>query len=190
VASLPNGTYGAAALLAQNGQIYLFGGNAASGVDSDLSTQAIRFDPKTNAIYQLAPLPASVFQGVAIRQWDYIYVFGRSSTTTPGPIIQFDPVSETSQVIGELPGKLGSVAAMHDRAHERAFLFAGSADQFPLMHFELDSETLTTLVQNSLPELQGKPAVVYDGKYGYIIGGYGIDREDDGTMFPSGGILR
>jgi hypothetical protein len=112
-------------------------------------------------------------------------------------IIEFDTKTERSKVIGQLDftdDVVLSVGGIPD-GKESIWLFSSDyiRPQITVLHFNTTSRLISIPEGNfnaSLPRLFVKPAMVFDGLVGYIIGGVGRLRNEDGSLPPTNGILR
>jgi hypothetical protein len=157
-----------------------------------------KFDPFSNTVVRLenSRLPYSMVAGTAVLPFGktvaYLFAPVRNGANN---IMEFDLESEKAETIGGLPGPIRSIGAIYDG--NKAWLFRGSQyttstrDPFPIVNFNLETTEVSYFMDNrTLPLLYAKPAVAWDGKFGYIIGGYGEFPYSGGTLTPTNGILR
>jgi hypothetical protein len=169
-----------------NKYVYYFGGSMTDKVIH-------RFNPATKVTVKLsAVLPSEVMYGAGVSINQSAFIFnGRG-----GNVLEFKFDTETVDIVADLSFRNGTVlttASIPDSNSSRVCLFPGSDEK--LMHklliFNTESKLISTVDYNvSVPPLFLKPATVWTGRYGYIIGGFGKIAESGGITHPSNGILR
>jgi hypothetical protein len=194
VSSLSNATGGGVALSAKDGKsIYYIG-----GLHTDKAIH--KFDPETNVTVRLpAVLPSSVFNGAVATA---VSINGTATATSfiysgyYRSIMEFDMDTETAKIIGELPFREGAVystSAIHDGS-DKVWVLAGdfAKPSYPVLEFNMTSKVaaVPAIDTTCIPTLSMKPASVWDGQFGYILGGMGRVEESDGNFHPTDGILR
>ena len=108
IASLPTPVR-YAAVVPQGHVIYAFGGETASGQDSEV-IQAV--DVSTQSVRVVGHLPQATSHASAVALGGRVYVFGgRSGGTATDRILAFDPVSKRISVAGRLPYPVMNAAA-------------------------------------------------------------------------------
>jgi hypothetical protein len=113
-------------------------------------------------------------------------------------ILEFNLESETAKIIGDLPFQSGTSSVYSTTAipwgHDGAWLFAGNYRRVtnPILLYNATSKEVHIPCANtpSLPTLYHVPVSVKVGNHGYLIGGLGSLKEDDGSYHPTNGILR
>jgi hypothetical protein len=190
VSSLNKAKFGGIALQASDRKtIYYFGG------DPD-QTDVHKFDSSTNVTVRLSEaLPSSVRDAGGISIDGEMFLFDGLR----GKILQFSEESETARVIGELPfcnsssSKVSSTTVIGNGSGG-VWLFAGNSikPDNPILLFNTTTKDVSILSTNtsSIPTLYVHPASVFDGRDGYLIGGLGRTRENDGSTHPGSGFLR
>jgi hypothetical protein len=159
-----------------------------------------KFDIETTSSEVLASvLPTPLMDGAAAILSDdnrTAFIFnGRG-----GNILEFDMITETATVIlggEELPnfGTVNSTSAVRIREDLVWLFFAGMEGGLvnPVLEFNTTSKLVSIPENNSnksFPGLYANPALVSDGRNGYIVGGFGRLEESDGSDFPTDGIVR
>jgi Tol biopolymer transport system component len=186
VSSLDVGSNGGVAFGSPDGRsIYYLG-----GVDTDNSIY--KFDTWSNTTQELTQsLPSESAFAAGIEYEGSGYIFdGRDDDM----IIKFNLSTETATQNGELPeGTYTSIAAIMDTNEKKVWLFRSSpGSTYSLLEFDLQTNELhSNPTFSPLPYFYMKPATVWDGNYGYIIGGFGEYPGSDGSPPPpTNGILR
>jgi hypothetical protein len=188
VSSLLEPNYGGLALLAKDGTtIYYFGGSRSV-------TSVQKFDALTNSTLRLSTiLPSDVFLSGGISMSGTIFLFGGRKEK----LMEFSEDTATARIIGDLPFQNGtytvlSTTAIHD-GKDGVWLFAGdyAKPTNPVLLFNMTTENVYSSSANTtnFPTLS-YPASISDGHSGYLIGGLGRAKENDGSTNPSNGILR
>jgi hypothetical protein len=187
VSSLSTPNYGGLALQSYDGEsIYYFGGSSPALVHN--------FNRETNVTVRLPttlPSPVYVSSSVSINGSHFIFS-GQART-----ILEFSEESEAVKIIGDLPFQENlpvlSTAAIPN-GQDCVWLFAGNSPRAtnPILLFNVTTKDVGSQVANttSLPTLHEAPVSVSDGRNGYIVGGFGMVRESDGSYYPTNGILR
>jgi hypothetical protein len=188
VSSLGTANQGGLALPASDGKsIYYFGGYYNS-------TLVHKFNSETNVTVLLpSALPSPVYLAGGVSNNGTIFIFnGRQRC-----VLEFNQESETANIIGDLPFQTGNSTAYTTIAiadgKDGVWLFAGNNPKAtnPILLFNTANKVVTipTVNSTSLPSLYYKPASVWDGSHGYLIGGLGRAPESDGSYHPTNGIL-
>jgi hypothetical protein len=112
-------------------------------------------------------------------------------------LLEFSQETESAKIIGDLPfvngtsPVLSTIAIPNNR--DGVWLFAARYTKAtnPVLLFNTANKFvyIPTVNSTSLPTLYGCPVSVWDGNYGYIIGGFGRVQESDGSYHPTNGIL-
>jgi hypothetical protein len=152
------------------------------------------FNKETNVTVRLPttlPSPIYASSGVSING-SHVIFSGQART-----ILEFSEESEAVKIIGDLPFQdnlsVLSTAAIPN-GQDSVWLFAGNSPRStnPILLFNVTTKNVDSQVANttSLPTLYQVPVSVSDGRNGYLIGGLGRLRENDGSYYPTNGILR
>jgi hypothetical protein len=113
--------------------------------------------------------------------------------------LEFNEETESAKVIGDLPFLEGNSAVytttdIANSDNNSVWLFAGEFSRVtnPILLFNLTDKAVYIPSGDftSIPLLYEKPASVWDGQYGYLIGGFGRFPESDGSLHPRNGILK
>jgi hypothetical protein len=134
------------------------------------------------------PSPVSLAGGVSINE--SIFIFNGDQRN----ILEFNQVSETAKIIGDLPfvAPVRSTTAILN-GQDGVWIFAGEYPKLsnPVLFFNAANKVvcIPTVNTTSLPVLYAAPVSVWDGNHGYLIGGLGRMRESDGSYHPTNGII-
>jgi hypothetical protein len=192
VSSLDFGSHGGVAFGSPDGRsIYYLG-----GVDTYYSIY--KFDTWSNTtqgLTQSLPTQSALAAGIEYEGSGYIF-----DGFVDDFIIKFNLSTETATRNGELPqGTYSSIAAIMDTKEKKVWLFRSTSPEstspestYSLLEFDLQTNELhSNPTFSPLPHFYIKPATVWDGNYGYIIGGFGEYPGSDGSPPPpTNGILR
>jgi len=183
VANFPIGIRNGMVTVGPNGTIYYIGGMS----DADSMDTIFGLEPETNTLTLVGHLDFPMTDGVAMK-------YNESSST-----VQILPGYSSTLECLDLANNFSSCGQTslinQNNYGVRAFVADGFAYIFPqappypqIHHIEkLDLSTLKSeLGSRVFIELAWPPSVVFDGTYGYIIGGY---TEAD-TGIPTNGIIR
>jgi hypothetical protein len=137
------------------------------------------------------PSPVFVAGGVSINGTIFIFN-GRQRN-----ILEFDQESETATIIGDLPFQTGNSTVYSTTAipngQDGVWLFAGNDPKAtnPVLLFNTANKVvyIPTANSTSMPPLYEVSVSVWDGSYGYLIGGLGKVKESDGSYSPTNGVL-
>jgi hypothetical protein len=186
VSSLSAYDYGGLALQSNDGKsIYYFGGTTFT---------IHNFNRETNVTVRLPTnllSPVYLSGGVSINGSHFIFS-GQART-----VVEFSEESEAVKIIGDLPFQdnlpVLSTAAIPN-GQDSVWLFAGNKLRAtnPILLFNVTTKNVDSPVANtsSLPTLYEVPVSVSDSRNGYLIGGLGMLSENDGSYYPTNGILR
>jgi hypothetical protein len=113
-------------------------------------------------------------------------------------IIQFNEKTEAADIIGDLPFQNGTSNVLSTAAIPNGqggvWLFGGSHPKAtnPILLFNTASKSVFIPTRNttSLTTLYETPAAVWDGRHGYLIGGFGWYPESSGKYHPTNGIIK
>jgi hypothetical protein len=138
------------------------------------------------------PSSVDVSSGVSIDGSHFIF------SGDPSNVLEFSEDSEAVKIIGDLPFQDDNLPVLSTAAipngQDSVWLFAGNSPRAtnPILLFNVTTKDVDSQVANttSLPTLYQVPVSVSDGRNGYLIGGLGELRENDGSYYPTNGILR
>jgi hypothetical protein len=188
VSSLLEPNYGGLALIVKDGTtIYYFGGSRSV-------TSVQKFDTLTNSTLRLSTiLPSDVFLSGGVSMSGTIFLFGGRKEK----LMEFIEDTETARIIGELPFQNGTYTVLSTTAvpdgKDGVWLFAGDYEKptNPVLLFNTTTKDVSSSSANTtnFPTLS-YPASISDGHFGYLVGGLGRAKENDGSTHQSNGILR
>jgi hypothetical protein len=179
---------GGLALLATDGKsIYYF-------VGFHTPTPVHKFNIETNLTVRLPMVLPSLINlagGVSTNGTMFIFNGARNH------VLEFNPESETGEVIGELPFQNGtstvySITAITN-GQDGVWLFAGNYPNAtnPVLFFNSRNKIVQNPLTDTipLPTLYAATASVSDGRKVFLIVGMGSLPEHDGTHYPTNGVL-
>jgi hypothetical protein len=182
---------GGVALLSKDGKsIYYFGGDPSS-------TRVYKFSLETYRHVQLASLPQNFQYGSGVSRNGTIFLFdGRNRN-----VLEFSEDTESAKFIGDLLFQSATVLATSaiPDGKDGVWILAGNDPKpiNPILFFNTTSKLVSAPSGNNsstashLPTLYNRPSPVFDGlNNGYLIGGFGVARETNGSVHASDGILR
>jgi hypothetical protein len=194
VSSLTTASAGGLAVQANDGKsIYYFGGTSTYTIIQ-------KFETETNYTGQLRtilPSPVLYAAGVSNNKGTLFIHDGKYTRN----IIEFEEVSETVKIIGDLQFQSASssvfstAALLNGQEDGGVWVFAGNDPRptYPILLFNMVTQTVSIPTGSStfqFPTLFEMPATVTDGQNGYLIGGLGRAVEKDGSLHPTNGILK
>lgn len=146
------------------GNIFYFGGG--SGGD-----QVYYFDPENNVSSTVATLPYDVQYGVSVKYNDTVFILGGYAQGRE--LLAFNMTTRNYSVIStNLPFRVSGGAGF--TVGRKAYIFDATELRQGRNALELDLDTyvMTQVGPETLPRFAGRPSAVWDGNFGYIIGGY------------------
>jgi hypothetical protein len=187
VSSLSTVSEGGLALQSNDGKsIYYFGG-------IPYAKWVHKFNSETNVTVRLpTELPSPVFNAGGALINGKMFIFNGKGRC----VMEFDLESETAKIISGLHFHYGKNPVYSTTAipigQDGVWVVAGS---YPPADFNVALFNATTRHSMSvnaylLPTLYQRPVAVRDGRHGYVIGGLGRRKEEDGTYHRSDGVLR
>jgi hypothetical protein len=193
VSSLQTATYGGIAMQSKdNKSIYYIGGWFTQNFIQ-------RFDIETNLTVQMEerlPTPGYGADSVSLNDGRTLIFDCRNLS-----ILEFDMESETAKVVADIPfndptSYVSSCATIYDKEENVVWIFLTDYKKLksPVLKFDTKNKVVMEPEEgliSGLPPLYYMPrAVLATGKSGYLIGGFGKVKENDGTYHPSNGILK
>jgi len=187
VATFPEGTRKGMVTF-HNKSIYYLGGYGQTG-ESD---RIYKFDPESKTVSLVGHLESAKYDGVAMKyneSSNTVQILALGRLQSPGYPNKLECLNLTSLTscgqtfLNINYGNENGVRALV--ANGYAYIFAQDSPSSGIE--KLDLSTLESeLTWEDFPELFFPPSVVFDGKYGYIIGGH----RDEDIGVPNSGIFR
>ena len=177
------------AAAAYSGKLYILGGFNASG--TPLNT-CLEYNPVTNTIAAKSPMPLARGGDGAIVINNKIYLFGGAITAGPPPITTFsdiqeyDPATDTWQIVGMLPTARWGVAL--EVINSTVFIIGGSDNQQMLTlneagRFDTDKNIGDWMTGEPMPTARsGAASGVVNGKIFVLGGSNTLNPPPAGTM--------
>lgn len=190
VADLPYGLYDSCCALADNGCIYIFGGEITN---NQRSNSVIKFDPTDRSVSVVASMDKDLYKGWAINYNGKIYVgSGTYGTQSNNKIIIFDPLDNTINTI-TAPAALQLYPGLNGNEigailyNGKIYVFYGYKVpnyQNSVKIYDVSSNTATTVALSTDSAVKVYSLCNYSGK-AYIVGWH----ETQGVNDTNTGVL-